>query len=224
MLSDQLNRAIQLYNEENYSEALTTILLSEYTEDDSLVYYYLGLCYIKLNDYDSGKENLEFFIELDDNLLRIFQVRMLLAYVSIQTEDYKEAQYHLNNLLESGYESAKLFSLQGYTYYKRGMISKCVKYYRSAVAIDPENSNALNALGYILADFKEDLKEAENLCRRALSIDVDNSAYLDSLGWVCFKNNKLPASQSLYNRALTISPENDVIKEHIKKLNELGIG
>ncbi len=221
MLIDQLNRAILEYNQGLYSQVITTLLLSDYGEEDFIVYYYLGLCYIKLGDFDSGKESLEHYIELDDNLLRIFQGRMLLAYTSIQVEDYKEALFNLDKLLDSGYESAKLFSLVGYTFYKKKMMAKSIKYYRMAIAIDPENANACNALGYILADYKEDLKEAETLCRRALSIDVDNPAYLDSLGWVCLKNNKIPASLSFFNRARSLSPDNEEINDHITQLHNV---
>lgn len=221
MLSDQLNRAIQEYNQAQYSGALTTLLMSDYSDDDFMVFYYLGLCYIKLGDYEQGKENLELYINGDDNLLRVFQSRMLLAYASIQVKNYKDAQYHLDNLLDSGYESAKLYSLIGFIFYKKDMKAKSVKYYRKAISIDPENANALNSLGYILAEYKNDLKEAETLCRRALSINADNSAYLDSLGWVCLQNNKLPASLSFFNRANKLDPGNSIIEDHLNKLKSL---
>lgn len=221
MLNDQLNSAIQEYNKGQYTEALTTLLMSEYDDEDYIVNYYLGLIYIKLEDYDLGKENLEIYIENDDNLLRIFQCRMLLAYASIAVEDYKDAQYNLDKLLDSGYESAKLYSLIGFIFYKKNMHAKSVDYYRKAIAIDPENSNALNSLGYILANFKEDLREAETLCRKALAVDADNPAYLDSLGWVCLKNSKLPASLSFFNRAHKLDPKNDIINEHLNELKNL---
>lgn len=221
MLNEQLKSAILKYDSGDYQEALTELLLCEYSEEEYVIHYYLGLCYIKLGDYHSGKENLELFLDLDDNLLRVFQCRMLIAYISIETESYRDALFHLDNLLDSGYESAKLYSLMGYTYYRRGVISKSITYYRRALAIDPENANALNALGYILSDFKDDLKEAESLCRRALSINVDNAAYLDSLGVVCMRNSKLDASNSFLNRAKTLAPMNREIEDHLSELNKL---
>lgn len=221
MLKDQLNKAVQEYNDGHFSEALTILLMSDYNEEDYMVFYYLGLIYIKLKDFELGIENLEIYIDTDDNLLRIFQCRMLLAYLSIEVEDYKVAQFHLDKLLDAGYESAKLYSLIGFIFYKKNMNVKSVKYYRKALAIDPENSNALNSLGYILSENQSDLKEAETLCRRALSINVDNPAYLDSLGWVCLKNNKLPASLSFFNRANKLWPNNDVIEEHINELKNI---
>lgn len=221
MLQDTLRKAVDEYNNGDYSRAITTLLVSEYNDEDYEVFYYLGLCYIKLGDYTNAKDNLVHSVSNDNNLLRIFQTRMLIAYSSIMLEDFKEAQMELKSLLESGYESAKLYSLLGYTYYKTDMIHKSISNYRKALSIDSENANALNSLGYILSSYKEDLKEAETLCRRALSINADNPAYLDSLGWVCLKNNKIPASVSFIARALKLSPENKIIKEHMDQLNKM---
>lgn len=222
MLENEINKAVKLYNQGLYSEVIRTLLISDFTEDDFIVYYYMGLSYIKLGDFSNGKDSLEHYIDLDDNLLRVFQGRMLLAFAAIQLEEYKESQYHIDKLLDAGYESAKLYSLAGYNYYKRDMILKSIKYYREAISIDPDNANALNALGYILAEKNNDYKEAEKLCRRALSINVDNPAYLDSIGWVCFKNNKLDASKLFLERAEARDPSNSVILNHKKELEKVG--
>ncbi len=221
MIIESLKKAITEYNSGEYSQAITTLLISEYSEEDYEVYYYLGLCYIKLGDFQSGREHLSHSLNLDDNLLRTFQIKMLLAYTSIQVEEFKGAELELKGLLDSGYESARLYSLLGYTYYKSNMVHKSIQNYRKAISIDPDNSNALNALGYILSEYVEDLGEAETLCRRALSINVDNPAYLDSLGWVCLKNSKLCASESFFNRALKLRPEDSVINYHIRELNKM---
>ena len=47
MFKEQLNKAIQQYNSGLYSQVITTLLTSDYTEKDYIVHYYLGLCYIK---------------------------------------------------------------------------------------------------------------------------------------------------------------------------------
>lgn len=215
MLSEVLNKARDLYDRGLYSKAIATLLTSGDSEEP-LVNYYLGLSYLKSGDYLNGRSYLEDFVSEDNNLLRIFQTNMLIAYASIMIEDYKESERTLNSLLDSGFESAKLYSLLGYTYHKRGIPSKSISSYRKALNIEADNSNALNALGYILSEYPEDLKEAETLCRRALSINVDNPAYLDSIGWVCYKNRKLKASESFLARALDLAPGNQEILSHMK--------
>ncbi len=55
---------------------------------------------------------------------------------------------------------------------------------RSIVAGDPDNAEALNALGYTLADRTQRYAEAQVLIERALKLQPDSAAFLDSLGWV----------------------------------------
>lgn len=222
MLSQAIIKTKELYNKGLYSQAITTLLTSDLDGDEPLVNYYLGLCYLKSGDYVNGREYLENFVAEDDNLLRIFQTNMLIAYSSIKIQDFKEAERTLKNLLESGFESGKLYSLLGYTYYKKGILAKSILYYRKAISIESDNATALNSLGYLLSDFPEDLKEAESLCRRALSINVNNAAYLDSLGWVCYKKQNLKASETFLNRALKLAPDNSEIKLHLDEVTKLG--
>ncbi len=51
----------------------------------------------------------------------------------------------------------------------------------------PENANALNALGYTLADRTERLEEALDYIKRAAELVPDDPAILDSLGWVSYR-------------------------------------
>jgi tetratricopeptide (TPR) repeat protein len=55
---------------------------------------------------------------------------------------------------------------------------------RVIVAADPNNADALNALGYTLADRTDHYAEAQALIEKALRLQPDSPAFLDSLGWV----------------------------------------
>ncbi len=55
---------------------------------------------------------------------------------------------------------------------------------RNIVAQDPDNAEALNALGYTLADRTDRYAEARALIEKALRLQPDSPAFLDSLGWV----------------------------------------
>lgn len=55
---------------------------------------------------------------------------------------------------------------------------------RAIIAADPNNAEALNALGYTLADRTDRYAEAQVLIEKALRLQPDSPAFLDSLGWV----------------------------------------
>ncbi len=59
------------------------------------------------------------------------------------------------------------------------------------LSAEPENANALNALGYTLADRTGRLKEALDYIHRAAQLIPDDPAILDSLGWVSYRLGKM---------------------------------
>ena len=80
---------------------------------------------------------------------------------------------------------------------------------------EPANANALNYLGYMLADRGEQLDEAIRLVRRALDTDPDNGAYLDSLGWAHFRKGELDEAEKYSAAAAAKMPENSEVQDHL---------
>lgn len=52
---------------------------------------------------------------------------------------------------------------------------------------DPRHADALNALGYTLADQTDRYQEALDYIQRALKLKPDSAAILDSMGWVLYR-------------------------------------
>lgn len=73
--------------------------------------------------------------------------------------------------------------------------------FRGVVKMFPDSANALNALGYTLADRTRKYREAERLIDRALELEPDNAAIIDSKGWVLFKRGKLQEAREYLQRA-----------------------
>lgn len=81
---------------------------------------------------------------------------------------------------------------------------------RAILATEPENTTALNALGYILADRTERYEEAVSLVSRALALQPDEPAILDSMGWVLFRQGRLEESLDYLTRAYASFPDPEV--------------
>jgi tetratricopeptide (TPR) repeat protein len=89
------------------------------------------------------------------------------------------------------------------------------KMLRQVVAADPSNADALNYLGFMLADRGEQLDEAIRLVTRALAVDPNNGAYLDSLGWAHFRRGNLPEAEKYLSEAAEKLPRNAEILDHL---------
>lgn len=81
---------------------------------------------------------------------------------------------------------------------------------RTIIASDPDNSTALNALGYTLANHTDRYKEALELISQALELNPDEPAILDSMGWVKFHLGDLDSALDYLQRAFKAFPDPEV--------------
>jgi len=75
---------------------------------------------------------------------------------------------------------------------------------------DPDHADALNALGYTLADRNERLDEAFAYVARALKLRPDSPAILDSMGWVLYRQGDLAQAASYLRRALELNQDDEI--------------
>lgn len=75
---------------------------------------------------------------------------------------------------------------------------------------DPDNSQALNALGYTLADRTERYQEAYGYIKRALEISPDDYYILDSMGWVLYRLGRLDESIEYLRKALEMRADPEI--------------
>lgn len=75
---------------------------------------------------------------------------------------------------------------------------------------DPDHVDALNALGYTLADRNERLDEAFAYISRALKLRPESPAILDSMGWVLYRQGDLAAAAGYLRRALDLTADDEI--------------
>jgi tetratricopeptide (TPR) repeat protein len=109
--------------------------------------------------------------------------------------------------------------------FTRGAMHERMKNYDAAEAefhkvleLEPDNSGALNYLGYMLAFRSIRLDEAQQLVSKALEIDPDNGAYLDSLGWVYYQQGKLDQAEGPLVRASERMGDDPTVHDHLGDL------
>ncbi|MGB5733385.1 MAG: tetratricopeptide repeat protein, partial [Thiohalocapsa sp.] len=73
---------------------------------------------------------------------------------------------------------------------------------RRILTADPDHVDALNALGYTLADRTDRFSEAQSLIERALQLRPDEPAILDSMGWVLYRMGNAKDAEPYLRQAL----------------------
>ncbi|MFT6094765.1 MAG: tetratricopeptide (TPR) repeat protein [Pseudohongiellaceae bacterium] len=81
---------------------------------------------------------------------------------------------------------------------------------RQIILMKPDDSRALNHLGYMLADQTERYQEALELLERAIDISPDDPAILDSLAWAQYKLGQYEESLSNLRKAFVTFPDHEV--------------
>ena len=100
-------------------------------------------------------------------------------------------------------------------YSKAGRAGDAERTVRQLIALEPANADALNYLGYLLAEKGQQLDEAIRLVRRALDIEPENPSFLDSLGWAYFRQGKMEDAEKYLAPAAEKLPKNSVIQDHL---------
>jgi tetratricopeptide (TPR) repeat protein len=90
--------------------------------------------------------------------------------------------------------------------------------FRQVIADDPQHADALNYLGYMLAERGERLEESVQYVQRALELDPGNAAYLDSLGWAYYKLNRLDLADAPLREAGARMRSSSVVQSHLGDL------
>jgi tetratricopeptide (TPR) repeat protein len=81
---------------------------------------------------------------------------------------------------------------------------------RKLIELDPDNADAMNALGYTLADRTDRYDEALKLIQRALELRPETPAIIDSLGWVLHRLGRTAEALPHLRRAFELQRDAEV--------------
>jgi Flp pilus assembly protein TadD len=214
-----LDEGVRLYRQADYRGALDVFLnLHVDSADYPELSYYLGLCYTRLEKYDEALLYLEQVATSDLDFAQVFQSRLLLGYIYAVTERYRLAEYEFERLLEDGIDSAKVRAAAAYARYLQGKVDEAIADLEQALSLEADNANALNSLGYVLADSGRDTVRAVECCRKAVELSPRRAAYWDSLGWALWLRGDREGAHKCLLRARSLAPHDGEIREHLEAI------
>ena len=117
------------------------------------------------------------------------QIRVYLAQGEVlrDAKRHREALEIYNLAIKGSPENTDLLYARALIAEKLDMLDITESDLLEVLSHEPGNANALNALGYTLADKTNRLQEAKGYILKAMALLPDDPAILDSLGWVYFR-------------------------------------
>ena len=93
---------------------------------------------------------------------------------------------------------------------------------RRVIELEPDNAEAMNALGYTLIDKTNRFSDALPLIERAYTLHPDSPAIIDSLGWYYFRNQEYARAEPLLKRAFSLSRDHEIAAHYGELLWTMG--
>ena len=121
-----------------------------------------------------------------------------------------EAMQTYDAALADGAYNTELVYTRAMLAEKMGRIDVLESNLRRIIAEEPDNAQALNALGYTLADRTERYDEALELITQALELGPDDFYILDSMGWVLYRLGRLEEAVEFLEKAREIRGDPEV--------------
>ena len=149
-----------------------------------------------------------------DNL----DLRRYVAGCYYQMEEYDKAIASYEETLQlvdsTDYEMrADILTGIGDIYSQIEDTAKTVEYYKAALALDPNNSGALNNYAYYLAQRSQDLDLAERMAALAVNDDPENANFIDTYAWVFFAKKDY-SKALIYIKSAVEKDEDNHLLEH----------
>jgi tetratricopeptide (TPR) repeat protein len=164
--------------------------------------------YVKADQMPQAIETYRQIPTLDPNAGAKIQVEIALAYEKAKKlDDMTKALAEGEKLAKTNEDKIDVYFTRGAIYDREKKYTESEADFRKVLALNPNNSGALNYLGYSLADRNVRLDEAYQMVKKAVDLEPDNPAFMDSLAWVYYRQGKLKEAEGLLVRALEMTKD-----------------
>jgi tetratricopeptide (TPR) repeat protein len=175
---------------------------------------FLGRIALRTENLERAREEFTVVTQLADSAYEAWlDLGFVYRKMAKPDQEIRTYQTGLNHMRDEQSQSRLLFAL-GVVYEQNGQVEQAVTTFEEIIARDPDYTQALNYLGYMLADRGLRLEYAHDLIEKAVTLAPDNAAYLDSYGWVFYRLGNY--NQALVHLKKAVALDSDpVIFDHL---------
>ena len=108
-------------------------------------------------------------------------------------------------------DHVEVLMAQALLLYKTEQFDAYERNLKHVVALEPDDVDALNALGYFYVEQNKNLEAAETLLKKAYQLEPENYYVLDSLGWFYYQQKEYAVAKGYLLKALDVMVDDEVL-------------
>jgi tetratricopeptide (TPR) repeat protein len=186
------------------------------------IFTVLGKAYHETNQYKKEKKlykDAEQYFPDNPEIIRREVILSLTEGDTLSANQYLDKYRYI--LKENSESEANIITSLASVYYETGILDKAEELYRQSLSLQPQNSERMNNLAWVLIDNDLNINEGLELIDKALELDSDNYKFVDTKGWGLYKQGKNKEALKLLERSWDLKPiYNHVIYLHIKEVKK----
>lgn len=161
-----------------------------------------------MGDLDRAREHLHSIrVSNEQEQVRLYLVEGELLR---KAEKYQEAMDFLSEKLELVPNDTSLRYARALIAEKLSNLDLAEKDLKMIIEREPGNAQALNALGYTLADRTQRYDEALKYIERAMAVQPEDAAIIDSMGWVQYRLGNHEKAIELLRHAMKLIEDPEI--------------
>jgi tetratricopeptide (TPR) repeat protein len=145
-----------------------------------------------------------------DNSQQAIRIYRAEAEILTKRKDFADAMQVYNGALEDFPHDTDLLYSRAMLAEKMNDLVMLERDLRSILSREPNNADALNALGYTLADRTDRFNEAYELVKRAYELKPDDHYVIDSMGWTLYRMGRHQEALMHLRRAMELNGDPEI--------------
>ncbi len=165
--------------------------------------------YFSMNEVRKAVQVLD-LIEVEEPQDKIKVYRAKGSLYSYENK-YLQAIEQYDKALAIDSEHIDVLMAQALLFYKLEQFDAYERNLKRVIELDPNEVDALNALGYFYVEKDSHHDVAERLLKKAYGLAPENYYVLDSLGWFYFKKQNYTLAEEYLQKALDVQLDDEVL-------------
>ncbi len=145
-----------------------------------------------------------------DNSQQAIRIYRAEAEILTKRKDYADAMQVYDGALADYPQDTDLLYSRAMLAEKMDNLQRLEQDLRSILVREPNNADALNALGYTLADRTDRYSEAYELVKRAYELKPDDHYVIDSMGWTLYRMGRHQEALMHLRRAMELNGDPEI--------------